>query len=197
MKNKSSSFAQQKYDSSNPLRRFFIKLFLKKVLVEIKKQKPANLLDIGCGEGQADKFFLQKNPGLKVTGIDTDIQALQQAKINCPGMVTKQASVYKLPFKSKSFDLVICLEVLEHLKDPQKAIEEIKRVANKAVISVPHEPFFSITSFLSGKYLKNFGKHPEHLQFWSKGKFENLLRPYFFNLKISFSFPWIIAEGRL
>jgi ubiquinone/menaquinone biosynthesis C-methylase UbiE len=197
VKNKSSSFAQQKYNSSNPLRRFFIKLFLKKVLVEIKKQKPANLLDIGCGEGQADKFFLEYHPNLKITGVDFDEQALKEARINCPAMKIKKADIYHLPFVNKSFDLILCLEVLEHLKNPQKAIKEIKRVGRYFILSVPHEPFFSIMSFLSGRYLKNFGRHPEHLNFWSKKSFTEFMKKEFSKAKIKISFPWLIAEGDL
>lgn len=49
-------------------------------------------------------------------------------------------SVYKLPFKDNEFDIALCLVVLEHLEDPQKAIIEIKRIlkpGGKIFVSVP------------------------------------------------------------
>jgi len=195
--NKTSSFTQKKYHSSHPLRRFFISLFLKRILSEIKNQKVNTLLDIGCGEGQVGSFLLAHKPDLKITGIDFDEGALRKAKINCPGMTVKKADIYHLPFLNKSFNLILCLEVLEHLDKPALALKEFKRVGQRFLISVPHEPFFSLASFFSGKYLGRFGKHPEHLQFWSEKGFEKLLRKYFRNFKIKKSFPWLIAEGRV
>lgn len=197
MKNKTSTFTQKKYYSSNPLQRFLINTFLKKILFEIKDQKASSLLDIGCGEGQVDKFLLSHNSDLKITGVDFDKEALRKAKINCPEMTVKKADIYHLPFSDKSFDLIICLEVLEHLDKPELALKEFKRIGQRFLISVPHEPFFSLASFFSGKYLSRFGKHPEHLQFWSEKRFEKLLRKYFRNFKIKKSFPWLIAKGRL
>ncbi len=50
------------------------------------------------------------------------------------------ASVYKLPFKNDSFDLALCLSVLEHLEEPLKAVSEIRRVVKnggKIIVSVP------------------------------------------------------------
>ncbi len=52
--------------------------------------------------------------------------------------------VQRLSFTNRSFDIVLCQEVLEHVPDPVKAIAELKRVAAKQlIITVPYEPFFS------------------------------------------------------
>lgn len=191
---RSKSLNQQKYTSRHPLRRFFLYRFLTKILSEIEKEKPQSILDIGCGEGEADKFFLKRNASLKVLGIDIDSEALKEAKINCPQIEIKKADVYKLPFPDNSFDLVLCLEVLEHLEKPDEALKEIKRVCyNKAIITVPNEPLFSLASFFSGKYLKSLGKHPEHRHFWSRGEFKNLLKKYFPKVEVKKAFPWLIG----
>lgn len=50
------------------------------------------------------------------------------------------ASVYELPFRDGEFDIVLCLSVLEHLKEPARAILEIRRVLKmngKIIVSVP------------------------------------------------------------
>ncbi len=49
-------------------------------------------------------------------------------------------SVYELPFEDESFDIVLCMVVMEHLEDPQSAIAEMKRVLKpngKILVSVP------------------------------------------------------------
>lgn len=194
MKTEGRSFSQQKYTSRHPLRRFLVGYFLAKIFAEIEKKKHQSILDIGCGEGQADKFFLRRNPLLKIIGVDVDSKSLEKAKVNCPQMTTKKADIYQLPFSADFFDLVLCIEVLEHLEDPSKALEEIKRVGrSQAIISVPNEPLFSLVSFLSGKYLKNLGRHPDHIQFWSERKFEELLKKYFSRAKVETAFPWLIG----
>lgn len=98
MKKQHQTFTQQKYSSSHPLRRFLVWRFLENIFREIQKGKPALILDIGCGEGQASKFFLSRNPALKIVGVDIDSEAIKKARMNCPEMETRKASVYQLPF---------------------------------------------------------------------------------------------------
>lgn len=197
MNNKKITFTQQKYYSPNPLRRFFIKRFLQNILQEIKDKKVINLLDVGCGEGQADSFFLKNQSNLKITGVDVNELSLKEAKKNCPKMKVQKADIYRLPFPDQSFDLILCLEVLEHLEEPEKAVKEIKRVGKKFIISIPWEPYFSLMSFFSGRYLKNLGRHPEHLQFWGRKSFAEFIKKELPKAKIKTSFPWLIAEGEL
>ena len=62
----------------------------------------------------------------------------------------KKEDVQNLSFPDKSFDIVLCQQVLEHVHDPVKAISELKRVAGKQlIISVPYEPFFTLCRFLN------------------------------------------------
>lgn len=58
-----------------------------------------------------------------------------------PGLgVDLVASVYQLPFTDGEFEIVLCCSVLEHLEDPRKAIQEMRRVlrpGGKIIVSVP------------------------------------------------------------
>lgn len=58
-----------------------------------------------------------------------------------PGLgVDVVGSVYELPFENESFDIVLCMVVMEHLEDPKSAIAEMKRVLKKGgkiLVSVP------------------------------------------------------------
>ena len=51
------------------------------------------------------------------------------------------ADVYKLPFDDNSFDVVLCMVVMEHLEDPKKAISEMKRVLKPGGMILVSTPF--------------------------------------------------------
>ena len=89
-----------------------------------------NILDIGCGGGFLSEEFARK--GFQVTGIDpskeTIINAQKHAKDNNLNINYIHGYGENLPFKSNSFPVVLCCDVLEHVSDLKKVIEEISRV---------------------------------------------------------------------
>ena len=95
--------------------------------------------------------------------------------------------------------MTVCCEVLEHLKNPNKGLSEIKRISKKDVIvSVPIEPVWRVLNILRGKYLKSFGNTPGHLNHWSVFSFQKLIRESGFCIKRKIiSFPWqmYLIEG--
>lgn len=64
-----------------------------------------------------------------------DVTLDLRASIECPGYV--QGSVEAIPFPDKHFSAVFCSHVLEHTCNPQKALSELHRVADKVFISYP------------------------------------------------------------
>jgi ubiquinone/menaquinone biosynthesis C-methylase UbiE len=103
----------------------------------------------------------------------------------------------EMPYGDDRFDLVMCLEVLEHLPDPHKGLCELRRVTSAhCLISVPHEPFFRATNFLRGRHVPAWGRDPEHLQHWTARQFRRLVERYFEIERFVYSFPWVIALGR-
>ena len=107
------------------------------------------------------------------------------------------ADVHHLPFPDDSFDLVLCLEVLEHLPDSALGLQELLRVARDYVlVSVPHEPFFRGANFLRGKHLRAFGNDPEHLHNYGGRAFRHLVSTQAEVVWHGYSFPWQIALVR-
>jgi SAM-dependent methyltransferase len=107
------------------------------------------------------------------------------------------ADAHHLPFPDNSFDLVLCLEVLEHLPDSGVGLRELLRVARDCVVvSVPHEPFFRAANFLRGKHLRALGNDPEHLQTYSGRAFRRLAVAQAQVVWHGYSFPWQIALVR-
>ncbi len=100
---------------------------LKKIRDHFAEAK-VEILDVGCGAGfLANEFALE---GYPMTGVDLSPESLKVAHIYDQTKTVKylEADALKLPFPDKSFDVVTCLDFLEHVKDPERYIEEISRV---------------------------------------------------------------------
>lgn len=182
---------QEKY--LHPVKNFFITRFLSKILGEIRLLQAKKILDVGCGEGFADRFFLDRDNSLRIFGIDIEENFIKAAKERNPEAVYKRGDINSLGISGKNYDLVLMIEVLEHLKEPEKAISEIKKLAPMAIFSVPNEPWFSLLSLFSGSYIRTKGKHPDHINFWNNKSFKRLLLKYYHKVRIVISFPWLIA----
>ena len=133
------------------------------------------MLDAGCGEGET----LERLGGLidgAVTGIDLNPESVEFAAARIPSGTFRVADLTDLPFEDDSFDLVFCLEVLEHIPDPAPALAELARVCRgDIVLSVPSEPWFRLGSLARGKYLEDWGNHPEHVNHWNPRSFRDFL----------------------
>ncbi len=187
-----------KHASQNPIQQFLIENFYRSLRGLASSIKPNKILDVGCGEGTTIVKLKQAKIGKTLEGIDNSEDALRIGKGLYQGISIKSGDIYNLPYRDKSFDLLICTEVLEHLKNPRKALAELRRVSNKYVLlSVPNEPFFIMANLLRGKYLRNRGNHPEHINHWTNPGFKVFLRRNGFRIAASRSpFPWTLILAR-
>ena len=93
----------------------------------------SRLLDVGCGPGTITLDFAEKLNAGSVIGIDTSEDIIEKAlegvstpdRKNC---FFKVGNAYNLDFDDNSFDIVHAHQVLQHLKDPIAAIQEMRRV---------------------------------------------------------------------
>jgi 2-polyprenyl-3-methyl-5-hydroxy-6-metoxy-1,4-benzoquinol methylase len=183
-----------KYTKSNFLIKWVIKRFynqIGQILSPISKKK---VLEVGCGPGfsiQYLKPFL-KDSYFEASDIREDL--VREAQERNPEIKVIQESIYDLKRPNDSFDLVVALEILEHLEDPESALKELHRVTSKfCLLSVPNEPLWRILNMCRLAYLKDFGNTPGHIQHWSKNQFARFLSRYFKINKIVSSLPWTIV----
>ncbi|MCX6707672.1 MAG: class I SAM-dependent methyltransferase [Candidatus Woesearchaeota archaeon] len=140
------------------------------------------VLNVGCSEGYYDTWLMKRFS--KVIGIDMNMNDLIVAKRRNPGTSYILASAAYLPFKEKVFDEVICVDVLEHVKEDSKAVFEIGRVLKKGknlIVTVPNMNFpFSYDPV--NRVLMMFGKKLPiglwgfgHLRLYSEQSLKDIL----------------------
>jgi len=171
----------KKYVSKNPFIVFLNNYFLSAIAPFVKSVESSRILDVGCGEGIVDNFLINNLPvdPNQIVGLDIESTCLKIARSINPGVKFYQGSIYELPFQDCSFDLVLALEVLEHLEYPEKAIGELNRVSRDwVIISVPNDRMFRSGNMLRFKYLSSWGNTPDHIQHWGKRTFTSLISKY-------------------
>jgi ubiquinone/menaquinone biosynthesis C-methylase UbiE len=92
------------------------------------------ILDLGCGTCRALAYLTERHPDVAVFGIDPVSQLLRVAAekgIARTALVNGSGS--DLPFKNGSFDVVVECGVLHHVRQPARVVDEMIRVARKAV----------------------------------------------------------------
>ena len=107
------------------------------------KDPVTSLLDVGCNVGAWLRDCSQRWPSAHLAGVEINQAALNQAKVNVPGVDLRHAGAECLPFPDESFQYVTCLEVLEHLPAELRpaAIKEMRRVlkpGGRLILTVPH-----------------------------------------------------------
>jgi SAM-dependent methyltransferase len=188
----------QKYQNKNPLQQRLIGRFLAQVKAIVAPLPIHTVLDVGCAEGFVLNALRQTRPDLSVAGLDFDDAALGRGRRMFPDMPLAQADILRVPCPTSAFDLVLCTEVLEHLPDPAAGLRELGRVSRQyCLLSVPHEPFFRLSSLLRGKNISRLGNDPEHLQNWTQAGFLRFLAPHVTVITIRRSFPWLVVLAQV
>ena len=130
------------------------------------------VLDLGCRYGALTRAYA---PGNDVVGVDVDREALAEAATL--GIETRWADVDEpLPFDDASFDVVVAGELLEHVRDPERLVGEVRRVlrpGGRFVASVPNA--FRLKNrlrFLLGRKPED---DPTHLHMFSPADVRSLL----------------------
>jgi hypothetical protein len=188
-----SSEHEAKYNSLNPLKRVLVGRFLRLVVDTVGALGANSILFAGCGEGHVIKALepFVPNPS---HGLDLRIGFLVEAFRKTGRVDLVVGDVSRLPYGDDRFDLVVCLEVLEHLGNPRTALVELTRVSRRHVLlSVPHEPYFRLGNLMSLRHLRRLGNHPEHVQRWNPGSFCRFVSDVGRPIRLQTAFPWIVV----
>jgi len=191
----------QKYTAKNPAIRYLTNRWvdrLDETLARIgaEPKPPTSPLEVGAGEGVISQK-LHTRFG-RATGIDLPDAGLRAEWKTRPGPAYLHADAHRLPFRDNSFDLIVCVEVFEHLTDPQAGLAELARVGNgQLLLSVPREPIFRGCNLVTGRYVKDLGNTPGHLNHWSTAKFVQFVSKVAEVRAVSKPFPWSVVWATL
>lgn len=96
----------------------------------VPQWKGLRVLDVGCGGGFTTEFLAKR--GARVAGVDRAVRIVEVAREHAreQGLTIdyRQGVAESLPFTNETFDVVTCVDVLEHVADLKRTIDEISRV---------------------------------------------------------------------
>jgi 2-polyprenyl-3-methyl-5-hydroxy-6-metoxy-1,4-benzoquinol methylase len=97
------------------------------------------VLDVGCSAGYLSRRLVER--GSTVVGIELDEQAASQARRWCETVLTGDVETMELPFEPGSFDVVMCADLIEHLRDPLAFLGRVRpllRPGGRIVLTTPN-----------------------------------------------------------
>jgi 2-polyprenyl-3-methyl-5-hydroxy-6-metoxy-1,4-benzoquinol methylase len=134
----------------------FVRLFNK---YSAKSLSKSAVLDIGCGYG----YLLNSFKGAKeIYGTDISKEAVEMAKKQNPSFNVSVADILKPSKLNKKFDLILAINVIEHLTNPKLGVKNIKSLLNNDGLVIIHLP--TINNELSNWiYGKTYAKDSTHV----------------------------------
>jgi len=91
----------------------------------IEQLKGKNLLEVGSGAGRFTELFVKGGANVHTIDLSVAVEVNKENIGNADNYKIAQASVYELPFAKESFEVVICLGVIQHTPDSEKTIEAL------------------------------------------------------------------------
>ncbi len=140
-------------------------------VAEFFDSTPIAALDVGCGDGALTASI--RKLGHRVYGVDTNNEGIRLAKEkfienNLIGNFYVIEG-YDYPFENNFFEVVVCADVIEHVQEPRRMLEEIHRVLKREGILIISTPI----------KIKNLPISKNHVQEWTIDEFEDLCATIF------------------
>ena len=189
---------RQKHENPNPVQAWLIRRFHREIVRLVRRVNPTSVLDVGCGEGYVLAALLEAGITAPLRGLDRSAEAVKQAQRRLgPGVDLRVADASNVVHDGPAADLVMMIEVLEHVPHPEQMLNVLHRLAARAVLlSVPWEPWFRLANLVRLKNVSRLGNDPEHINHWGRREFPRFVTSRFSVMEAHHSFPWslVLAE---
>lgn len=132
-------------------------------------------LDVGCGDGR----LTSELDAAALTAADVSAVALERARARLPGAASVELDPdAPFPLEDSAFDLVLCAETIEHVRDVQLLLSELRRVLEPrgrlAITTPAHGRLTGIDVFVRG-FERRFDPLSPHLRFFSRRSLARVL----------------------
>src|SRR5262249_29865733 len=126
-----------KYQTTNPIEQRMMRGFLDAFDAMLARTSPTRVLEVGVAEGEIMTRIRARFPEASIVGLDLPDPQFpplwRERDLACAF-----GDAVALPYPDRSFDLVVAIEVLEHVPQPERALRELARVGTGSLIaSVP------------------------------------------------------------
>lgn len=155
-------------------------------VLRLIRGKPLTALDVGCGTGRLSLALAER--GISVDAIDCEAKVIGIARTIADD-VGAQIRFFEADFsrgfdclQRKQYDLVVCTEVLEHVEEYARIVDNVfsvLRPGGQFIVSVPHDP----------RQYSLLDRHAEHLRRFTIPELKTLLRKFVINDCITIGFP--------
>ncbi len=123
---------------------------------------------------------------------DGAVQARLERCFGTCDVTDPSADAVQLPFDDEAYDLVVCLDVLAHLRDPSAGLRELARVSSRhLLLSAPHEPFVSVAGLLAGRRPPRRRDTPAHR--WTAAGFQRFVSTAANVRSVGTPYPWTVV----
>jgi len=145
------------------------------------------VLDVGCGSGYGSDILANAGAA-KVIGVDISEETILycQKYYKQSNLKFEQGDCTSLKFKEKSFDVIVALELIEHIENEQKFLNETKRLLKKngiLILSTPNKETHGLDHPLEGKQ-----KNPFHVKEYTEKELLLTLNKFFTNTTLLYQF---------
>jgi 2-polyprenyl-3-methyl-5-hydroxy-6-metoxy-1,4-benzoquinol methylase len=189
-----------KHGTANPVARYLVGGFYRAFDDLLAASGARKVHEIGCGEGVL--CLRAAAMGCEVSGSDLEPAAIEEARRRARGLsrppVFSLMDIYSVaPASMSDAGILVCCEVMEHLPDPEKALDTLADSgAPMALLSVPREPIWRALNVARGRYLADWGNTPGHLNHWSRHGFLSFVSRRFDIVATRAPLPWTFVLAR-
>lgn len=188
-----------KYSTLHPIERRLVNGFLAHLEGLVERTGAREAHEVGCGEGELALRLAAS--GLRVRGSDAFAEVIGEARRRAAAAGAEVdyevRPVEELEPERDAAELVLCCEVLEHLEDPEGALDVLATLAKPwLIVSVPREPLWRALNLSRLKYMQDLGNTPGHLSHWSRGGFLRFLERRLEVVEVRNPLPWTMALCR-
>lgn len=154
--------------------------FVAERLVPLAHRPPRAVLDVGAGDGRYLEHFSRLFPGgTRITACELSL--VRARRLRALGFRAVVAEAEALPFRTGAFDLITLMEVIEHTRRPEQALDEVKRAlapAGRLILTTPNYPMkrlFDLRAAVRQRRLARLRDDPTHISPFTARRLERLL----------------------